>query len=60
MKKRFKVLQVQDEYNRYRTVDQEKRINMHQEIHSRLLKEREVLKKSLEKNNDTAEVKEQA
>lgn len=60
MKRRFKVLQVQDEYNRYRTVDQEKRINQHVEIHSRLLKDRELLKKSLEKVKDTSEVKEQA
>jgi signal transduction protein with GAF and PtsI domain len=43
---------VQDEYNRYRTVDQEKRISHHMEIHSRLLKDREFLKKSLEKIND--------
>jgi phosphoenolpyruvate-protein kinase (PTS system EI component) len=60
MKKRFKVLHVQDEYNRFKTVDHEKRINLHMDIHSRLLQDRELLKKSLEKIKDTAEVKEQA
>lgn len=29
MKKRLKVLQGQEDYNRYKTIDQEKRINMH-------------------------------
>lgn len=47
MKRRFQVLQVQDDYHRYRTIDQEKRINLHMDIHSRILKDREYLKKSL-------------
>ena len=33
MKRRLQALQVQEEYNRYKTLDQEKRINLHNEIH---------------------------
>lgn len=57
MKCRFKVLKVQDEYNRYRTIDQQKRINFHKEIHHKLQKDREIIRKSLEKINDTTEIK---
>jgi hypothetical protein len=40
MKNRFKALQVQDEYNRYKTLDQEKRLNYHNSIHERLSKDK--------------------
>ena len=57
MKRRFKVIQGQEDYNRYKTIDQEKRINQHHKIHSVILREREELKKSMEKVNDTTGLK---
>ena len=33
MKRRFQVLKVQEDYNKYRTIDQEKRIDRHNFIH---------------------------
>lgn len=47
MKKRFKVLQVQDDYNRYKTIDNEKRVNLHQDLHVKLVRDRQLLRKSL-------------
>ena len=57
MKRRVKVLQGQEDYNRYKTLDHEKRINRHQEIHERIVRDNESLRKSLEKVNDTTWVK---
>lgn len=58
MKRRLLVLQGQEEYNRYKTLDHEKRINRHHELHQSILKDRESLRKSLEKVHDLEEIKE--
>jgi hypothetical protein len=47
MKNRYLVLRRRDDYNKYKTLDQEKKINLHQMIHDRLQNEREELRKSL-------------
>ena len=57
MKRRFKVLQGQEDYNRYKTIDQEKRINQHQNIHSVILREREELRRGMERVNDTTDLR---
>lgn len=49
---------MRDEHIKYRTLDQEKKLNLHQMIHERLQNEREELRKSLEEIRDTKQIKE--
>ena len=41
MRNRFKVLEGQNQYNRYLTLDQSKRIEHHNSIHEKISKEKE-------------------
>lgn len=58
MKNRSLVLKMRDEHLKYRTLDQEKKLSLHQMIHERLQNEREELRKSLEEIRDTKQIKE--
>lgn len=47
MRNRFKVIEGHDQYQRYRTIDQERRIDYHNSVHEKLSKEKVELKVSL-------------
>jgi phage shock protein A len=53
MKNRYLVLRRRDEHNKYKTLDQQKKLSLHHMIHDRLKNEREELRKSLEEIRDT-------
>jgi hypothetical protein len=58
MRNRFKVIEGHDRYHRYRTIDQSRRIEHHDNIHECISQERQALKQSMEKMQETSEVKE--
>ena len=58
MKNRFKVIEGRDQYQKYKTIDQAKRIEKHEKVHERIAKERAGLREEMRRLGETREVRE--
>ena len=57
MKNRFKVIQGHDQYQRYKTIDQSRKISLHDSIHEKITKDKNKLREEMKKLNDSSDIK---